>query len=380
MKVAILGPSLPALSIATQLHELGASVRLFWPGDRALPGVQALAEAQVVVPHPWVRVTKRFALPGVLPAGKSRFNDLFRVAYQVDPTPIIEKGKLEQPDVYEKMSEDFLSSLTGKLEMFEDVDVVIDASPLVARKTMGPGGAAVGEHKLREGTTFVMEGESPANWVNEAHEIALIGAGESAQEALLSLKDWLNQAGHRVFVITAETRPFQKVRDTFRKFLTHENALQQSEIQKQQVLEAEWLELDDFIKAKKPRPEVPIPRLVVFSGHVVTAADQLVDKTRTFLTCETLPWAEGEVHPENNGVPLKTIGVDKVIVASGHKRAWERFEGLDLQPSADQKDSRSKDGSHTEVGFYTLGETGDERQSQILISLSKLFSRVEGST
>lgn len=382
MKVAILGPSTSALEIAQKLHELGASVRLYWGPDRSSPALAALREANVIVPHPWARVTKRFLLPGATPPSKNRFSDLFRVVHLVDPKPIIERGMAEQPEVYEKMSEDFLSSLTGQLEMFEDVDVVIDAAARVPRMSMGPGGVAVGESKLREGSHVVMQGQTNLReWVGQVREVAIVGAGEQACHALLQLKDWLDaHVNNRVFVITAETTPFDKPSSEMQAFLTHEATLHAKELELHKVSDAAWLELDDFIQAKKPRPEIPIPRFVVFSGHVVTAADQLVDQSRTFLTCETMPWIKGEMHPENNGLDLKTIGVDKVIVATGTRRSWERFQGLDLLAASDGKDSRSPDGSHPEVGFFTLpAEDASERQLQIIHQLQKLFSRAEGS-
>lgn len=380
MKVAVLGPSPAARQIAQKLHELGASVRLFWPSTEGYtPELAALQQDGVLVGHPWLRVTKRLLLPGQRPGTQSRFVDLFRVTYQVDPTPIIEKGKAEQPEVYEKMTEDFLASLTGKLEMFEDVDVVIDAAPGVLRGTMGPGGLAVGEAKLREGSHLVLgPGVDLDSWIGDAREVAVIGAGHWGQEALLQLEAWLALPGHRLFVVTSEVRPYQtEISAALERLLKREAHHQEQELRTFMEREREWQELDDFVKAKKPRPELPIPRLVVFSGHVVTAADELVDKSRTFLTCETIPWAPGEVQPENNGVELKTIGVDRVLVATGTRRAWERFQGLDLLASADGKDARSEDGSHPEVGFYTLTAHGSAaRQLSIIQSLEKLFSRV----
>lgn len=378
MKVAILGPSLSALEMTLKLHELGASVRLFWTGESYKQELTTLASEGVVVKHPWLRVTKRFLLPGQQPKTGTRFSDLFRVTFQVDPTPIVEKSKIEQPELYEKMSEDFLTSLSGKLEMFEDFDVVIDASPRVPRESMGPGGQAVGESKLRTDTVMVMRPEADiASWVKDSQEVAIIGAGRFAQEAILKLQSWLNgNENRRAFVVTTETEPFKNTSAEFQKFISSENALQQEALKQHSMNDQAWLELDDFVKAKKPRPEIPIPRLVIFSGHVLTAIDQLVDKTRTFLTCETLPWEQGKVQPENNGVELKTVGVDKLIVATGTRIPMERFQGLDLLFSSDQKNPRSHDGTHPEIGFFSLGQEGSsEQQLGIINSLTKLFTR-----
>src|SRR5690606_16568003 len=82
----------------------------------------------------------------------------------------------------------------------------------------------------------------------------------------------------------------------------------------------EWQGLDDFIRVKKPKPAEPIPRLVFFSGHNVTAVDQLIDRRRIFLTIERPDWRRGLKQPENNDLDLKTIGVDEVLGAAGLER------------------------------------------------------------
>ncbi len=78
----------------------------------------------------------------------------------------------------------------------------------------------------------------------------------------------------------------------------------------------EWQELDDFVQAKMQKPVEPIPRLVFFSGHNATAVDQLLDKRRLFLTLEKPDFREGLRQPENNPLELKTIGVDRILVAN----------------------------------------------------------------
>lgn len=379
MKVAVLGPSRDALDMTRKLLELGASVRLYWGEAPSSAEELRLSQAHVLSPHPWRQVTKRFLGPGATPPGKSRFLDLFRVTHSVNPAPLIAQGKQESPELYERMSDEFLVSLQGHLEMFDDFDVVIDASPAQALTTLGPGGPAVGEGKLRPGTLLSAAGRWE-DWGDEVVEVALVGTGPEAAEALMKLRPWLLKSeGHRLFVIGPEQRPFATAEDEVRLFLTEENRRHALALERHAQADAEWLELDDFIKAKKPRPEVPIPRLVFFAGHRVTVVDQLIDRPRTFLTCEVIPWAPGEVQVENNAVELKTIGVDRIVAATGSRRAWGSFPGLDLIASADQRDARSANGAHPEPGFFTLGEFGEERQLAILSELQRLFSPQGGT-
>jgi hypothetical protein len=335
----------------------------------------------VLVAAPWLQVSKRFLLAGQKPATQSRFADLFRVSFQVNPEPLIAQGLTEQPDVYQKLSQEFVASLKSQLEMFEDVDVVIDASPGVARRELGPGAPAIGESRLRPGT--VAYGDEEMNWsawAGEAQEIAVVGDGAQAARVLTGLKAWWQQPHKRIFHVTATATPFERfftedhgeLSRQLAEFLSMARHEQDEAVKAWQVALSAWQELDDFIKAKKPMPEQPIPRLVVFSGHVVSAVDQLVDKTRSFLTIETSPFVAGLVQPENNGLELKTIGVDKTIAATGTRRPVEKFAGLDLRFTPDQRSSRDPHGKHDEVGFFTLephASTGE-----ILRQLQQLFS------
>jgi hypothetical protein len=67
--------------------------------------------------------------------------------------------------------------------------------------------------------------------------------------------------------------------------------------------------------------------LVFFSGHNVTAVDELIDRRRMFLTLEKPDFREGKIHPENNQLDLKTIGVDHVI--NGHAQKDLKLIQLD---------------------------------------------------
>lgn len=381
MKVAVLGPSPAALSMTRELIQLGASVRLFWQPVLDTQELIDLHQAGVLVAAPWLQVSKRFLLAGQKPTKKSRFADLFRVSFQVNPEPMIQQGLAEQPDVYQKLSEEFMASLKSQLEMFEDVDVVIDASPGVGRRELGPGAPAVGETRLREGT--VAYGDEQSNWsawAGDSQEIAVVGDGAQAARVLTGLKTWWQQPNKRIFHVCATATPFEKffkeeqgeLAQKLSEFIAMAQYEHSEAMKKWQTALSDWQELDDFIKAKKPMPEQPIPRLVVFSGHVVSAVDQLVDKTRSFLTIETSPFVIGLVQPENNQLELKTIGVDRVIGAAGTRRAYEKFAGLDLSFSPDFKTARDPNGKHEEVGFFTL--TSESSIPAILGELQKLFS------
>jgi hypothetical protein len=363
MKVAVLGPSQNALELAQALHALGASVRLFWGGPAH--GLPPEVAQEDVIPHPWLRVTKRFLMPGQLPPNATRFSDLFRVTYQVDPTALVQASKESQPEMFQNMSEEFLVSLKGQLEMFEDVDVVVDASDGIPVGSLGPGGPAVGELRMRPETLLHWPANVDLNqWIGQSRELALVGSGVQAQAVLQTLWPWVQTPGHRIFVITPEVTPFAQPTPGWQVHWEEQQTSHLAGLKKHAAELAEWEELDDFIKAKKPRPEAPVPPVVVLSAHMVTAVDQLVDQTRSFVTCEKIPWVEGLVQPENNFLELKTLGVDKIIGAHGLKRPTGYFHGLDVRPDVV--------GEQPERGFFTL--TGDATVPSIIGGLMKLFS------
>jgi hypothetical protein len=383
VKVAILGPGPAALEMTADLVKLGASVRLFWKPELESELEKQFYNDDILVPAPWHQVTKRFLLPSQIPKNRSRFADLFRVTYQVNPEGVINQGLVDQPEVYEKLSQEFLSSLKSRLDFFEDFDVVIDGSQKQVNHHLGPGGPAVGESRLREGTVYFSDQMTEYKKALETvQEVAVIGDGAEAAKVVTNILDWWRDPTKRIFLVSLSAIPFesffkessQQIEKVKEMMMISEREIAADKKEYEQKM-AEWNELDDFVKVKKTKPELAIPRLVIFSGHILTAVDQLVDKSRSFLTIEVSPWGESLVQQENSELDLKTIGVDLIIGATGTSREWSRFYGLDLLKSADGSDSRQSDGSHPEIGFFTLGyEDNKKRREAIMNHLTNLFS------
>ncbi len=380
MKIAVLGPSAEALHMTQDLLRLGASVRLFWQSALASSLEKELFEQDVLIPAPFKSITKRFLTAGETPQARTRFADLFRVTYEVNPIERVETIQSEQPEVFEKLSSEFMQSLKSRLELFEDFDVIIDATEPQLVRHIGPGGPCVGESRLREGSLYFLDSLSGLQEKLSQHEIAIVGDGMVAAQILKQLSAWWSESKSRIFLITNQGAPFehylQKTRDQLlNDFLTHAQREHEQELAQYHRELRTWEELDDFVKVKKVKPAEPIPRLVFFSAHLVTAADQLIDKSRTFLTLETSPWNEAKVQVENNQMDIKTISVDFVVGACGRSRDHSRFFGLDLRLSLDGKRGGDDRGIHPEVGFFTL-QNPSQRES-ILQNLLTLFSPKE---
>jgi hypothetical protein len=283
-----------------------------------------LASTQVVKAHEPVSITKRFLAPDEK-GTKSRFFDLFRIIFTVDPKTFIESQKETDPEMYKKLSEEHVGSLKSSIEMFEDFDLVMDLREGTTSSSLAPTGRALGEkranpEKVISGLSTLNEAK---NWsANDSkRELALIGSGALAAEVLIHFKNWLSDPRNRMFLITTEEEPFatflkdanSETKKSLEKVFTEVEVRLQQDFDEFHGKLREWQELDDFVKVKKPRPAEPIPQLNFFSGHNLTAIDELIDKNRLFVTIEKPEFRNGKKHPENNLVDLKTLGVDGIL-------------------------------------------------------------------
>lgn len=354
MKLAIIGSSPIALEAALRFHYHGANITLFagndspvgWPvreedyighlGKRTLietggplkkskswkewkanyqkPLLAFLRQHQVVKEYEVVSVTKRFLSQDEEVPGKTRFYDLFRVIYEMDPQDFIHQQKETNPELYERLSEEFTVSLQSSIEMYEDFDVVIDLRWPTVTKSMAVSGRALGEKRVDP--KKVIYGLETLKRLPEENdrEIALIGSGALAAEVLLRLENWLKDPRMNLFIVSTDADPFAGNKKVAHIIKAMEKDFQ-LEIDKFEKKLREWQEMEDYIRAKYPRPAEPIPRLNFFSGHNVTAVDELIDRKRLFLTLEHPDFREGKKHPANNQLELKTIGVDRIFVA-----------------------------------------------------------------
>lgn len=296
-----------------------------WEANYFCPLRDYLASVQVVRSHEALSVTKRYLNAQEKPGEGSRFSDLFRIIFAVDPRSFIEAQRDADPEMYQKLSEEHVGSLKSSIEMFEDFDLVLDLREKGNSSSLAPTGRALGEsranpEKVYSGLTTLTV---PALWDSDAskRELALIGSGALAAEVLLKFRSWLGDPRNRMFLVTTEEEPFQdflqgaspKSREELEGLLSEVEARLQKDFDDFHEKLREWQELDDFVKVKKPRPAEPIPQLNFFSGHNLTAIDELIDKNRLFVTLEKPEFRSGKKHPENNLVDLKTLGVDGIL-------------------------------------------------------------------
>lgn len=313
------------------LTEMGATYtpRTFswkeWQDRYERPLIDYLKAHQEIKFDEVVSVTKRFLAPREQIHGRSRFLDLFRVIHHVNPKDFIEEQKESNPETYERLTQEFINSLASTIEMYQDYDLVLDVRSDLGKASASVSGRALGESRPTDKVLYALDALKAAQTMepsSDLRELALIGSDSLSAEILLSLETWLKDQLSRMFIVTTEEEPYShflasaapasrgKLEELFKAI----EAEFQKEIDTFTHKLREWQELDDFVQAKIPKPVEPIPRLNFFSGHNVTAIDELIDRKRMFLTLEKPEFRDGKKHPENNYLDLKTVGVDKILV------------------------------------------------------------------
>jgi hypothetical protein len=338
-----------------------------WSEHYERPLLNYLRAHQEIRDDEVVSITKRFLAPKEEIHGRSRFLDLFRVIFKVNPKDFIEEQKDNNPETYKRLTEEFVHSLATSIEMYQDYDLVLDFSSDLKKASASVTGRALGEGRESAKVHYALEALRVARTLKpdqESREVAIIGSGALSAEILLSLEEWLKEERSNLFIVTTEEEPFKAFLE---KADPHSGRQLKSMLERMEdEFKGEvnvfveklrsWQELDDFVQAKIPRPAEPIPRLNFFSGHNVTAIDELIDKRRLFLTLEKPEFREGKVHSENNGLDLKTIGVDQIFVGHGKK----------------VKERRTLD--HEEKGFFEL----TPEQPNTKLGWEKDLSKLEG--
>ena len=186
-----------------------------WKQNYFLPLSDFIKNEQKVTPHDVVSITKRFLGPSEILNNKSRFLDLFRVIFQVNPQEFIKQQKDSNPETYERLSKELVDSLQMNLEMYEDFDLVLDLRRSTHARSVSVTGRALGESRVSAGQMkYGFEALSLAKEINQnpqdMRELVLVGSEPLAAEIVVTLSEWLKDQRSRLFIVSEEAWPFQK--------------------------------------------------------------------------------------------------------------------------------------------------------------------------
>jgi hypothetical protein len=150
-----------------------------WSENYAKPLTDHLRAQQEVKTDEVVSVSKRFLAPGEIIPERSRFLDLFRIIFRVNPKDFIEQQKDSNPETYQRLTKEFISSLASSIEMYQDFDLVLDLRGDLSRASASVAGRALGEGRRPPKVHYGLEALAIAQGLAaapEERELALVGS------------------------------------------------------------------------------------------------------------------------------------------------------------------------------------------------------------
>jgi hypothetical protein len=234
----------------------------YWKENYFLPLAQILKSEQKIRPHQVVSITKRFLATQETPEKYSRFHDLFRLIFQVDPQEFIQEQEASNPETFQRLSQELIDSLQTTLEMYEDFDLVLDFRKQTEVKSLAVTGRALGEGRVSKDQLFYgFKALDVARKINQEaqdiRELALIGSEGLACEIVNSLSDWLKDQRSRLFIVSDEAWPFAHFLEhgeessvkSLKSILSHLEQEFEADVSTFHTKLREWQALDDFVKA-----------------------------------------------------------------------------------------------------------------------------------
>ena len=348
--------------------ELTPSISEYW--EKYLKPLSKFIQKKVThIRGTVLRVHKRFLDLDEEIEGRTRLFDLFRVVYLINPNEDSFSEKSLDKKTLDSLGDDVINSLKTPMEQFNDFDIVIDASGVLGNpKKMGPSSTlALNESSLslKEKVFYGIESfKSLLPSKENIKKLTIIGSGESSGKLLLNVKDLIEKESMQVSLVTTEDEAFQKIlknpkQDSFLKelndFLEERKVSFENKRTSFEKSLREWRDLEDYMKAKIPRPQEPSKNPAFFCGFNATSVDKLIDREEVFVTIEDAPF-------RGNSNSIKTISCDKVAVLTGYECSHHLFGGLKADFSASKKQTSSDNGLHpNEPGFYTLGPVNNKK-------------------
>jgi len=347
-------------------HGLVPSIDEYW--EKYLKPLSKFVQKNIIHNDGKVlRVHKRFLSLDEEIDGRTRLLDLFRVVYLKAPDEESFSEKSLDKKTLDSLGNDVINSLKNPMEQFDDFDIIVDATGVLGNPSqMGPSSTLALNEKnpsLKEQVFYGVENFKNLLPLRESvKKLTIVGSGESSGKFLLNIKDLIEKESIKVSLVTTEENPFQEElengkKDLFLKELDQflkerQIAFENKRVTFEKSLR-EWRDLEDYMKAKVPRPKEPSKNPSFFCGFNVTAVDKLIDREEVFVTIENAPFRGSS----NN---VKTIPCDKVAVLTGYQCSHYLFEGLKADFTPSKKQALSNNGLHPhEPGFYTLGPVND---------------------
>lgn len=339
MKVAIIGSGPSAAATSIKFDDLGADVRVFARKDWSSSAISNETLNQLeqrslrVSPCEIKRIHKAHLAknaPGF--GGKSRLSDMFRVVVSENPSDGVLKQMKENPEVFEKLGEKVLDSLSEPVENFHDVDIVIACEEeLSTQPGLSPSGAQVlNEHRAGDSIYHLYRLPDP-NTKLDGKTLVVGGMDE-----ILTI---ISKQCHEV----TQLKVFGEntISKEWFSFLNKAKDQWESEQDSYQQKIYEWRELEDYIRVKVPMPAEPKNLVETHDEATLISLDLLIDQPGIFATIELVP--DGNI---------TTLKFDQIFNA--RKPQWDilKLSGLAIELSQLRQTIIK-----SEPGFYAIAKT-----------------------
>ncbi len=380
MRVGIIGATPLALLLMEELIKLEAAPILFVESKFTLPhdlmisvkhnqGTSTYSqwyENELIKLISWIqthgeikeyaevlRMHKKFLAVDECLENGSRFMDLFRIVYRVDPEQGVLKQVAENPEIFQQLGEDVLNSLQEPMEMAEDVDVIIDCrDTLFYPRGLGVDGHAIlNEKRWRAAINYGVLRVCSFDQLVGSLVVSLqdVEYVTYVEELLLDKWDALEQIDiikprHILLerLVQREAELWQQRVDTF-----------EQKIQ-------EWKSLEDYERIKIPRPAEPVHKLTIWDDYKLMSIDSLLDREEIFLSAEYPEYIEDRA--------VKTFSA-KTFLACHDGQACNTLNELD-KGWFDLRCSFVRDGCYDVTQVYQIKDL-------IIKTLLSYFTKVE---
>ena len=330
MKAAVLGSNELGRKICDALLEWGGEVVSFCPEQtRFYVKKRALAQAEEI-------------------SGHSRFYDLFRIVHERQYGQEVLRTQAGGAGWSEGDREHFLAPH----EVFVDVDIVVDVMGLRTSPHRAP--------ILGENSSPVREMVWVGQWPQPIPDMGVMAyvlrppACPTSLGLLEQLAQWARE-GQRQLLVVARSFEFLQSLGQWQRLVKR---VEEDGAKSEQCFlaqEATWQALEDYQRAKHPRPSPPQGKIQFFEGYWPLGIDYLSDRKRGFLALERPEFRGGE--------DIVVRGIDQVVFGPGlvteNDPAYCLFE---LQTR--------------ETGYFKLDpERHSDQKEKLLLAIEQLFSR-----
>ena len=317
--------------------------------------------------------------------GRSRLADLFRVTFEMNAEKLVEQQLKLNEEAFNNVSLEALSSLKKSIEMAEDYDLILVASDIHQKNNpIGVAGSPCLNEEIHSSEEYFFH-SGIRDFKSEVKSVALFGDGNGISHGLAFLQDWLKLDKNNKLYVLSKNKSINSligqtnstaVNEVIKKIQIYLSDYNEAEEKRLSKALDSWKNLEDYVRAKHPRPEMKPPQIEFLPNMNAVSIDQLDGRDTFYLTLE--PGKNDASFDKFLG--LKTISVESIL----NMMPGLTPEGLLKALNIDSRDADSdKLIYEDEPGFYSINKNQlkfdlnelNENLDLIINDIKKYFSK-----